>query len=292
MAGKLIIDNAFLALLETLSLYIRTTMNGRLGGAHRSRATGSSTDFYDHQLYQPGDDLRRMDWNLVARSGQYYVKRYVAERQHQTNVYLDISASMGAQADKARMALQLAAAVGYLSVQALDRVSYRLLTGEKCRDLCGVLGGREAFYRAAEQLATLDFSGETNLGAALRADPSPGFDDGLSIVISDFFTDSDWQGAVKRLLSQRREVMLIALYAPEEFAPAYSGPLSLVDCEAPAGHGLTLQIDRSTHIAYRQAVAFFRAELAAFCASNGVTLIQAGSDERIEQIILQKGMVA
>ncbi|MDO5377179.1 MAG: DUF58 domain-containing protein [Clostridia bacterium] len=293
MSGSPIIDGAFLASLETLALYVKTAMSGRLGGMHRSRASGSSTEFLDYREYVPGDDLRRIDWNLVARLDKHYVKQFVAERQYKTHIYLDLSASISADENKARMALRLAAACGFLSVQGLDRAGYRLLTGAQCRDLCGTLCGRESFYRAARLLESLSFSGETDLGAALMADPDPGFDDGLSVIISDFFTDSDWRSAVDRLLSRRREVVLIALTSPEETEPQYAGPLSLTDMETPGAHaGLRLNVDRDALWAYRQAVAAFRQELSAFCASRGIALVEARSDEPIERIILQKGWVA
>lgn len=294
MPGSPIIDSAFLASLEALTLYVRTTMNGRLGGAHRSRAVGSSTDFLDYREYVPGDDLRRIDWNLFARLDKHYVKQFAAERQHRTHIYLDCSASMAADEQKASMALRLAAACGFLSVQSLDRAEFRLLSGASCRSLCGALSGREAFYQAARMLESVSFSGETELGRALLADPDPGFDDGLSIVISDFFSEEDsWHSAVDRLLFRRREVILIALLSPEEAEPQYSGPLSLLSVERPAARdGLRLRVDRGALQAYRQAVAAFRAELSAFCASRGVTLVEARSDEPIERIILQKGLVA
>lgn len=292
MSGGSYIDSAFLSSLEALSLHVRTTMNGRLGGARRSTSAGSSTEFLDYREYIPGDDLRRIDWNLVARLDKYYIKQFVAERQHRTHIYLDTSASMLGDGQKARMALRLAAACGLLSVQGLDHAAYRLLSGKRCCDLCGTLVGREDFYRAAQMLDELAFHGETDLGDALLDDPDPGFDDGLSIIISDFFTDSNWHAAVDRLLSRRREVVLIAVLAPEEADPNYAGSLSLLDAETPdLRNELRLQIDRSALHAYRQAVAHFRNSLSSFCASRNVLLVEARSDESIAHIILQKGLV-
>lgn len=292
-ADRRIIDGPFLASLETLSLYIRTVMNGRLGGSHRSRTYGDSTEFTDYREYIPGDDLRRIDWNLVGRLDQYFIKQFVAERQLRNHIYLDMSASMDntLNEQKAITALKLAVAVGYLSVQDMDRVTYRLLRGTKCLNLCDTIVGRDSFYRAAEMLGSLEFAADTDLGQALRDDPDPGFDDGLSIIISDFLTDSDWQTAVDQLISRRREVILIRVSTPEERNPQYFGPFFLTDAERK-GEGLRLQIDRGALAAYRQAVAYFEQTLSSFCASRGVTLIDACCDEPIERIILQKGLVA
>ena len=72
-----VMDETFLSSLETLDLYIHKLMSGRFGGVRRSYGAGSSCEFLDYREYAPGDDLRRIDWNLVGRLDKYYIKRFV-----------------------------------------------------------------------------------------------------------------------------------------------------------------------------------------------------------------------
>ena len=76
-----IIDDAFIAMLESRELCVHNPMNGLFGGSRRSRAYGSSTEFADYREYEPGDDLRRVDWNLCARLEKMYLKLFVDEKQ-------------------------------------------------------------------------------------------------------------------------------------------------------------------------------------------------------------------
>lgn len=292
MATTSLIDSTFLETLETLDLYIKNVMNGRFGGARRSALYGSSAEFADYREYMPGDDPRRIDWNLAARLDKHYIRQFVDERQMKNVVYLDLSASMGLDTGKARMALCMAAAMGYLSVQNLDHVAFRLLQGDACCNLCGTVVGREAFYAATQELAGYTFAGEVDLYHSIHNDPDPGHGNGMSILISDFLTESDWKRAVDELLARHREVALIQVLSPEEVEPVYHGRLLLRDSEAMSVEDrrhLRLSADRSAALAYRDAVEYFMWDIHQFCLSRGIAFMSVRSDENIEHVILEKG---
>ena len=289
-----ILDGAFLDALDTLDLYVHQMKSGHYSGARRSRAYGSSPEFADYRDYVPGDDLRRIDWNLAGRFDKYYIKRFIDEKQGRNCVYLDQSASMGIPEQKGFTALRLAAALGYLSVSNMDCVSFRMLRGDRCEDVCGSVSGREGFLRAAMRLEETAFAGETDLGAAIRQDPRPGTDDGVSYILSDFLTDSDWKGAVDTLLSRGREVALIQVLSPEELEPDVSGAHCFCDAEAARGSDgarVSLEVDRDALLAYRQAVSWFLEDVRRFCASRGVPYMMVRSDERAEDALRTKGCV-
>lgn len=288
MNGK-ILDGAFLDSLDTLDLYVHQMTSGHYSGSRRSRAYGSSPEFADYRDYIPGDDLRRIDWNLAGRFEKYYIKRFIDEKQGRNCIYLDQSASMGMDG-KALMALRLCAALSYLSVAHMDSVSVRLLHGADCRDLCTRIVGREGFYAAAARMEEIVFSGETDLCAAMRSDPAPGFDDGVTYLISDFLTDSDWRAAVDDLLARRREVALIQVLSPAELRPELNGTYCFADAERP-GARVNMEIDRDALAAYQLALGQFVGDIRRFCASRGVPFISVGSDERVEDVLLTKGCV-
>lgn len=286
-----ILDGAFLDALETLDLNVRQMKSGNYSGARRSRTYGSSPEFADYRDYVPGDDLRRIDWNAAGRFDKYMIKRFMDEKQGRNCVYLDGSASMGFESEKGFAALRLAAALGYLSVTNMDSVSFRILSGKECRNLGGRISGREAFFRLGEQLDAVQFTGEADLGACIRNDPNPGTDDGVSYIISDLLTESDWRGAVDLLLSRRREVALIQVLSPGELDPALSGRHTFCDAEEKGGRGsrMTLDVDRDALLAYRETVKRFLAEIRSFCASRGVPYLLMQSSERAEDVLRTRG---
>ena len=291
-----VIDGAFLSMLEARDLKIRDPMNGLFGGNRRSKAYGSSTEFADFREYIPGDDLRRIDWNLYARFDKLFLKLFVDERQLHHRIYLDASASMDwGEPCKADTALQLAAAMGYLAVSAMDRVSFYAVHQKHCEDLTRTVMGREAFYRAAEALNSLEFYGDGNLGVAIEADQDLGHGDGMSFIISDFLTDTDWKSAVDRMLFHKREVHLIQVLSPDEIAPGMTGKVHLMDAEATSEEDRRnhrADISRAAIKAYQEAFAWHQKDIRDFCASRQVGFISVCTDQRIEQMLFKKATEA
>ena len=289
---KQIIDDSFIALLESRDLRIENPMNGMFGGNRRSRAYGSSAEFADFREYAPGDDLRRIDWNLYARFEKLFLKLFVDERQLHHKIYLDASASMDwGEPAKSHIALKLAAAIGFLSVQAMDRVSFYAIHKRKCEDLCRTVMGREAFYRAANMLNNLDFYGDADLGGALCGLEDPGYGNGISVIISDFLTDSDWKSGVDKLLFHKRQVCLIQVLSRDEITPALSGKVLMLDSESideDDSKNYKMEVTRSSIKAYEEAFMHHQRDIRQFCRSRNVQLITVCSDESIERMLLQK----
>jgi len=88
------LDPALLARISDLALLARTVVDGFMHGQHRSMRKGSSTDFAQHRAYQPGDDLRRIDWRLLGRTDRFYMKEFEADTNASVLFALDSSASM------------------------------------------------------------------------------------------------------------------------------------------------------------------------------------------------------
>lgn len=119
------LDPAVLARIGSLELLARTVVDGFLTGLHRSPYLGFSTDFAEHRPYMPGDDIRRIDWRLFARTDRHYIKLFEAETNANFVVLLDASRSMSYgshEVSKLDYARYLAACLGYLSNRQRDRV--------------------------------------------------------------------------------------------------------------------------------------------------------------------------
>ena len=293
---KKIIDGAFLSTLESLDLNVKQVMNGGFGGNRRSAAYGTSTEFADYREYAQGDDIRRIDWNIYARFEKLFIKLYVDEKQLHHRIYIDTSASMDfGEPKKSVAALRIAAALGFISVQAMDKVSFYALYEKECEDLSQTVVGREAFYSAVNGLNALEFDGETDLYASMKACERPGRDDGISFIISDFFTDSDWKSAVDWLLFRGRQVVLVQVVSRDEISPGMSGKIQLMDAEAINEEDLKnfkMEITRTSIKAYTQALEYHENEIRKFCAARGVGFMTVCSDESIERVFFKKGLEA
>lgn len=293
---KKIVDGAFLSTLETLDLNVKQLMNGSFGGNRRSSTYGSSAEFADFREYTAGDDLRRIDWNIYGRFEKLFIKLYVDERQLHNRVYIDTSASMEfGEPKKSYAALRVAAALGFISVQAMDKVSFYALHEDECEDLCRTVMGKDSFYCAADRLNQVEFAGDTDLAVSLMSSENPGRKDGISYIISDFFTDSDWKSAVDWLLFKGRQVVLIQVLSRDEIAPGMSGKLQLMDSESldeEDTRNFKMEVTRSSVKAYAEALEYYENEIRSFCASRGVSFMTICSDENIERIFFKKGLEA
>jgi uncharacterized protein (DUF58 family) len=123
--GARFVDPNVLARIGTLDLLARTVVDGFINGLHRAPYFGASIDFAEHRGYVPGDDIRRVDWRLYARTDKYFVKQYEADTNTNFAVLLDVSKSMGFASrgvSKLEYACFLAACLAYLAHRQRDRV--------------------------------------------------------------------------------------------------------------------------------------------------------------------------
>ncbi|MBQ4505044.1 MAG: DUF58 domain-containing protein [Firmicutes bacterium] len=287
-----ILNDGFFSRLETLALELRPDLAGFFGGKHLVRTYGQTVEFADYREYQLGDDIRRIDWNLYSRFEKYFLKLFTDERQMHTQVFIDCSASMGKDnPEKSEYAIAIAAALGYLSVHNMDKVSFKLIKGEKSEDPFGTIVGKRAFFNAISTLEELEFEGETDLREAVVNTPNTGSNDGLTVIISDFFTDSEWRKAVDYLCYKKRQVLLIQLVTPEEVDPSYTGRVHLVDIESETledERNMKLKIDRASQVAYEQAMEEIRQELSSFCTSRGADYITICTDQPVEKVLFKE----
>lgn len=291
MKGSYLSDE-FFSRLETLSLELRADLAGFFGGKHLVKTYGQTVEFADYREYMLGDDIRRIDWNLYSRFEKFFLKLFTDERQMHTEIFLDCSGSMGkTNPQKAEYAIAVAAALGYLSVHNMDKVSFKLINGERAQDPFGTIVGKRAFFNAISTLGDITFDGESDLRNAIINAPNQGKNDGLTVIISDFFTDTDWRAAVDYLCYQKRQVLLIQVLTPEEQDPLYSGRVNLIDCESAGvedARNMKIKIDRASQIAYEQAMKEIHDGLVTFANSRGAAFISVCTDRPIENVLFKE----
>ena len=153
--GTRFIDPKILTRLSSVELVAKSVVSGFISGLHRAPYLGLSTDFAEHRAYNPGDDIRRIDWRLYGRTDRLFVREFQAETNTNLTLVLDVSKSMdfrGGGISKLDYGRFLAASLGYLSLQQRDRVG--LITFDE--DLVSVVPPSvKHFDRVLHELDTL-----------------------------------------------------------------------------------------------------------------------------------------
>lgn len=294
------LNDAFFSRLEALAFNLRRDLGGYFGGKHLVSTYGQTVEFADYREYMLGDDIRRIDWNLFSRFEKYFIKLFTDERQMRVQIYLDCSASMGkANPAKGAYAVAAAAAIGYLAIHNMDKVSYHLIRGDRAEDPFGTIVGKTAFFRAMKTLDQVEFDGDVDISRAILHTPNVGTGDGLTVVISDFFTEEDWKRGIDYLVYKKKQIMLMQVYSPDEIDPTYTDRINLIDAEATDiadTRNMKLRINKSMQKAFHEAVAAFYEDIGNFCKKRSAGFITLDCEKPIERQLfselLKRGTVS
>lgn len=287
-----IISDEFIEHLESIAFNMKGAMKGYFGGNHRTTTSGSTVEFKDFREYVLGDDIRRIDWNLYSRFEKHFIKLFVDERQMHIQFYIDSSNSMNFEGSKKReTALKVAAALGYLSIHNMDKISFKLIKGDNVINENGVISGKDAYYRSLDFLECAKFEGEANIEKAIKNDLNPGYNDGLTVIISDLLSDDNYKAAIDYLLYKKREVMLVQVLSIDEITPSYNGRVVLMDSESSDAldeRNMKMNILKSEFNAYKEALRDYLKDIKDFCSSRGVDYIMINTDQEVERALLEK----
>jgi uncharacterized protein (DUF58 family) len=261
------------ALLRALDITIGRRMEGLLAGDYRSSLFGDGTELAQVRPYIPGDDVRRIDWNVTARTGEPHVRVQLAERVLVTWLVLDTSASMEfgtADRRKADVAEGTALAIGHVATRRGNRLGvvtfgdlepHAIPARQGRRGLVGLL---TALRREPEEARV----GATSLGEAISRTGSLARQRSLVVVVTDFRGPRDWRRPLLELAG-RHDVLALEVQDPREQELSNVGALWLVDPET----GQLLRVDtRSRRLRERfaAAAAAERTDVARELASVGV----------------------
>ncbi len=274
------LSDAFLSRLDTLMLAMKGRASGGAGGTRRSRQTGSSAEFSDYREYIPGDDIRRIDWNAMARFDKIFLKLFMEEQESAVTVLLDGSGSM---AEKWTAARQAAEAVGYLALTGGDRLRVIFLQdGEPASSagagprLSPLLSGRQAFARLTQFLDTCVPAGAGSL--TQRVLQIEGLRKGLCFLITDGYEEGGLGTALDNLRYRGQECALIQPLSSFELCPALDGAVKLTDAET--GAAVNLLADREALESYQRALEAFLRDIRETCfrRETPYALLDAGKD--------------
>jgi uncharacterized protein (DUF58 family) len=255
--------------LRALELTVGRRVDGLLSGDYRSAFAGLGSELWQVRVYQPGDDVRRIEWNVTARTGEPHVRVELAERVLVTWLVLDASASMAfgtADRRKADVAEGVAIAVGYAATKRGNRLG-TISFGEQ-PTVEPPRQGRRALLDTLQLLRNLPAGGTGGLRDALELADRVVRQRALVVLVSDFRGPPDWRAPLLRL-GGRHTVLAVEVRDPREQELADVGELRLVDPET----GRQLRVDtsdRRLRERFAAAAAVERRELVAALASAGV----------------------
>lgn len=233
---------------------------------HRSRDRGSGVEFCDFRGYVPGDDLRRVDWNVYRRSGRLFLRLFEQPEDLAVRILLDVSDSMFFETPpRADAGRQMAGALAAIALDQLDRVDvypFGAALGPALRTPRGKAGLREVLA----QIERLGPSGPTGLVAALRRFGLLRLRPGLLVVVSDFFDPRGIDEVLAALGAQRHRLLLVQVTCVTDAEPSLPGEYQLVDCETGAHVDVT--VSQRVLARYRAAYARFAEALHTFAVRH------------------------
>ncbi len=281
------ITEELLSQMENLHTLLKNNAAGMFGGNHKSRTFGSSCEFADYREYVDGDDTTKLDWNAYARFDQLYLKLFLDERQMHTRIYIDASRSMEyGDPKKAERALLYAAMIAYLSVCEMDKVSVYVIQDRSVREVIRGMVGKESFLASIGSLQEVVFDGDSYISEALVSE-NLGFGDGLSVIISDFLTDNDYETAINQLVAKRRDVFCLQILSMEELNPQARGKVHFFDSEN-TGRVYRKDIDREIAKAYKRALAYATERIRDFCQARGASYALVSAEDEPQTVFFEK----
>lgn len=219
------LDSKILEKLDTLHLSSKFAIKNFNTGKRKSSHKGESLEFSDYKKYNPGDDFRKIDWNLFARFKKLYTKEFLEERCIVINIFLDNSKSMEFYDIKSQISKKIALIFSYIGVKNLDKVNFYITKKDELKLLFS-LDNQLNFINLNNSIDELDVS-ESNIFSLI---PKYDFKKGISIIISDFL-DKDVLKSIKYLGYKKQEINLIQTLEEKEINPKLEGDLKLIDSE-------------------------------------------------------------
>jgi len=270
-------------ILRRLELTITRKLDGLLQGDYRGLVPGHGSELGETREYQPGDDTRRIDWNVTARMQVPHVRETIADRELESWLLIDQSASLDfgtADCEKRDLAVNAAASVGFLTARSGNRLGAVLLRPGDAPVTVPARSGRAHLQALLHRVITAprqDGAGPTDLAAGLERLAGTMRRRGLAVVISDWLDPTEWTMPLRRL-AVRHDVLAIEVIDPREMTLSDVGMLHVVDPET--GRVREIQTsDAGLRERYAAAAAQQRAEIGQAIRSAGGDHLVLRTDE-------------
>jgi len=267
-----VIPKEILDKVRLIEIRTRNMMNNLFAGEYHSVFKGRGMEFAEAREYQPGDDVRHIDWNVTARVGSPFIKVFDEEREMTVMLLVDVSASgaFGSQQQmKGEVGVEVSALLAFSAIQNNDRVGLLIFTDE-VEVFVPPKKGRKHVLRVIRELLYFQPQGRrTSIAGALEYLGRVLHRRSVVFVVSDF-QDKGYETALRHL-SRRHDLIAVSLSDPREWRLPDVGFINLQDAET----GEQVLVD-SGHQGVRE---FYAAEQAAAVERRGVLFRKTGVDE-------------
>ncbi|MDI3315028.1 MAG: DUF58 domain-containing protein [Mycobacterium sp.] len=273
-------DPKLAAALRTLELTIKRKLDGMLHGDYQGLIPGPGTEPGESRLYQPGDDVRRMDWAVTARTTHPHVRQMIADRELETWLVVDMSASLDfgtTVCEKRDLAVAAAAAITYLSSGGGNRLGALIATGATMTRVPARSGRmhEQTLLRTIATTPRAPVGVRGDLAVAIDALRRPQRRRGMAVIISDFLGPINWTRPL-RAIAGRHEVLGIEVLDPRDVELPDVGEVVLQDAESGVVREFT--IDPQLREDFARAAAAHRADVRNTFRGCGAPLLSLRTD--------------
>ena len=283
----------FLKQLDPFSIDSKGAFRGKRRGERRSLNRGTGLEFADHRAYEPGDDLRYVDWNIYARLGRLFIKLHHTDAELPLVLLLDSSRSMEfGRPTKLARAKEIAAALGYVALAHADSVSV-YTCAERLSLVLPQTSGKSQFSRLTQAITGVAAAGQTRLTECLKQLPMSQRHRGMVVVLSDFLDPAGYTAGFKSLRGHAFALTAIHVVSREEIEPqlhlenAATGNDWLME-DAETGETRAITINAEILTQYQAQQQAFCENLQHFCTKQGISYVQLKTDTPIETFVLEE----
>ncbi|AGC63027.1 hypothetical protein MULP_03321 [Mycobacterium liflandii 128FXT] len=273
-------DPKLAAALKTLELAVRHKLDGVLHGDYLGLLPGPGSEPGESRIYQPGDDVRRMDWSVTARTTTPHVRQMIADRELETWLVVDMSASLDfgtAVCEKRDLAVAAAAAISFLNSGGGNRLGALISNGATLTRV-PARSGRQHLQTMLRTIATTPKAPvgvRGDLAVAIDALRRPERRRGMAVIISDFLGPINWMRPL-RAISARHEVLAIEVLDPRDVELPDIGDVVLQDAEIGVTREFT--IDAQLQNDFARAAAAHRADVVRTIRGCGAPVMSLRTD--------------
>ncbi|WP_053366170.1 DUF58 domain-containing protein [Bacillus sp. FJAT-27245] len=270
-----------LARLQRLRLSVKTRKRAAHKGGRRSGRPGQSLEFSDFRAYQPGDDLRLIDWNLFGRTGKHYIKRFLDEQEIHAAVILDATPSMRIIESKWKRAKEIAAALSFIALNGEDRLSFIPASASAG----GKITRKGAVYAKSVYNSILVTDETSAAGTFTESVLAEGLKGAQAVIVITDGLESPGEFAklFRKLASSKIEAKFIHILAGEEINPSGTGDLRLIDSET--GTAVEVSMGESVVKLYQRRLEAHNASLEQLCRKYGFAYLSTTDKDDFHEFI-------
>lgn len=280
-----LLSSAFMARLDGLQVAMRKVLAGRFRGEKRSKRRGRSVEFADHREYAYGDDIRFLDWHLVARLDRFFLKLFHDEEELRLHILVDASRSMGFGAPtKFEHARRVAAALAYVGLSSMNRVKVVLLREAGIAEIPWLRGVQSA-GRIFKFLESAEPEGRNALVSGIRRYVSETRPSGVVLLLSDLMERDGPEAPLRPLVRPMIDAHLVQILSPAEIEPDLEGDVRLLDSEERDAVDVSATPD--LFAAYKRNLASYLSAIEEYGRAHGLGYLLTSTDVPFEDLVLR-----